>query len=56
MLRVIDLRGRRAAGEPLEYAAIVPRADFDVAAAVEQVRPICEEVAGDGLIALRQVV
>ncbi len=54
MLRVIDLRGRRAAGEPLEYAAIVPRADFDVAAAVEQVRPICEEVASDGLIALRK--
>jgi histidinol-phosphate aminotransferase len=54
VLRVIDLRGRLAAGERLDYAAIVPRADFDVAAAVEQVRPICDDVAAGGASALRR--
>ena len=52
MLRVINLRGRRAAGERLDYAAIVPRAEFDVAAATESVRPICEDVARRGIAAL----
>ena len=52
MLRVINLRGRRAAGERLDYAAIVPRADFDVAAATEIVRPICSDVARRGAAAL----
>jgi histidinol dehydrogenase len=50
---VIDLRDRLAAGEPLDYAAIVPRADFDVDAAVEVVRPICDDVAVRGVSALR---
>jgi histidinol dehydrogenase len=50
---VIDLRDRLAAGETLDYAAIVPRADFDVAAAVEVVRPICDDVAARGVSALR---
>ena len=52
MLRVVNLRGRRAAGQPLDYAAIVPRADFDVAAATEIVRPICSDVARRGAGAL----
>ena len=52
MLRVINLRGRRAAGERLDYADIVPRADFDVAAATEIVRPLCEDVARRGAAAL----
>ncbi len=52
MLAVIDLRGRLAAGERLDYAALVPRADFDVAAAMESVRPICEDVAARGIPAL----
>ncbi len=52
MLRTIDLRGRRAAGERLDYAAIVPRAGFDVDAAVEVVRPICADVAERGVAAL----
>jgi histidinol dehydrogenase len=52
VLRVINLRGRRTAGERLDYAAIVPRADFDVAAATEIVRPICEDVARRGTAAL----
>jgi histidinol dehydrogenase len=52
VLRVVNLRGRRAAGERLDYAAIVPRADFDVAAATEIVRPICDDVARRGAAAL----
>jgi len=52
VLSVIDLRGRLAAGERLDYAAVVPRADFDVAAAVEQVRPVCDDVAARGISAL----
>lgn len=52
MLAVIDLRGRLAAGEQLDYVALVPRADFDVAAAVESVRPICDDVAARGVSAL----
>jgi histidinol dehydrogenase len=54
VLRIIDIRGRRAAGERLDYAAIVPRADFDVDAAVEIVRPICDEVAYNGLASLQK--
>ena len=50
---MIDLRGRLAAGEQLDYAAIVPRAEFDVDAAVEVVRPICADVADRGVSALR---
>jgi histidinol dehydrogenase len=49
---VIDLRGRAEAGERLNYAAIVPRADFDVDAAMDIVRPICDEVAARGQPAL----
>ena len=54
MLGVIDLRGRRAAGEQLDYAAVVPRAAFDVDAAVEVVRPICADVAERGMAALAE--
>ena len=52
MLRTIDLRGRRTAGEREDYAAIVPRGGFEVDAAVEVVRPICADVAERGLAAL----
>lgn len=55
MLRVIDLRGRLAAGETLDYARIVPRAEFDVQAALEAVRPVCEDVAARGEVALREL-
>ncbi len=54
MLRLIDLRGRVSAGERLDYAAIVPRAEFDVEAAVEIVRPICDDVAVRGVMALEK--
>ncbi|MBA3309967.1 MAG: histidinol dehydrogenase [Nocardioidaceae bacterium] len=52
MIRLIDVRGRRAAGEQLDYRALVPRAEFDVEAAVEAVRPICEAVRSHGHAAL----
>ena len=54
MLGVIDLRGRRAAGERLDYAAVLPRAAFDVEAAVGVVRPICADVAERGVTALAE--
>ncbi|MEP6666595.1 MAG: histidinol dehydrogenase, partial [Nocardioidaceae bacterium] len=44
MIRHIDVRGRRAAGERLDFRALVPRAELDVDSAIEQVRPICEAV------------
>ncbi len=53
MLRLIDLRGRLAAGERPDYATVVPRAEFDVAAAVQAVRPVCDDVAERGEPALR---
>ncbi len=51
---MIDLRGRAASGERLDYATVVPRAAFDVAAAVEAVRPICDGVAARGADALAE--
>ena len=54
MLGVIDLRGRRTAGEPLDYARVLPRAAFDVDAAAEVVRPICANVAERGIAALAE--
>ena len=35
MIRRLDLRGRLASGETLDYRAEIPRAGFDVAAALE---------------------
>jgi len=52
MMRQVDLRGRRAAGEQLDYRRLVPRAAFDVEAAIEVVRPLCEAVRRDGQQAL----
>lgn len=49
MIRRIDLRGQR----PEDYRAVVPRADFDVEAAVHVVRPICEDVRERGMDAVR---
>jgi histidinol dehydrogenase len=50
VLSTIDLRG--SAGSGVDYAAVVPRAGFDVAAAVERVLPICADVAARGEAAL----
>src|SRR3954454_20473603 len=48
MIRRIDLRGSGAA----DYRAVVPRADFDVEAALDVVRPICDAVRHRGVEAI----
>ncbi|SDP08191.1 histidinol dehydrogenase [Pedococcus dokdonensis] len=50
MLSTIDLRGRELGVRDLRH--LLPRAEFDVAAAVETVRPICEDVRHRGAQAL----
>lgn len=53
MIRRIDLRGAAAqAGGPVDYRAAVPRADFDVEAAIHVVRPICDAVRDRGVEAI----
>ncbi|WGX99472.1 histidinol dehydrogenase [Nocardioides sp. L-11A] len=49
MIRRIDLRD---AGSDADYRAAVPRADFDIEAAVPAVHAICEEVRTRGLDAI----
>lgn len=51
----MDLRGRLAAGDILDYRRLVPRAAFDVEAAMEIVRPICDDVAERGIVALTEL-
>ena len=48
MMRRIDLRGQR----PEDYRDVVPRADFDVEAAIPAVHAICEAVRTRGLEAI----
>ncbi|HAM45336.1 MAG TPA: histidinol dehydrogenase [Propionibacteriaceae bacterium] len=50
MLQTIDLRGQNL----LDYRSALPRADFDVDAAVERVRPIVAAVAERGAAALAE--
>jgi histidinol dehydrogenase len=55
MIRRIDLRGSAAAGQsgaPVDYRAVVPRSDTDVAGTVEVVRPIVDAVRQRGLEAV----
>src|SRR5690242_21853740 len=52
LIRRIDLRGDAA---PEDYRTVVPRAAFDVDAAVEVVRPICEAVRTRGVEAIREL-
>jgi len=52
VLSTIDLR--ETEGQGVDYAAAVPRAAFDVAAAVERVSPICADVAARGEAALAE--
>ena len=52
MIRRIDLRGA-GAGAP-DYRTLVPRADFDVEAALHVVRPICAGVRARGVEAIRE--
>jgi len=49
-MSVLDLRGRSLTLR--ELRAALPRAEFDVEAALHQVRPICEDVRGRGAKAL----
>jgi histidinol dehydrogenase len=51
MIRRIDLRGGTASGRP-DYRAAVPRADFDVEAALHVVKPICDDVRYRGVDAI----
>ena len=51
MIRRIDLRG----STPADYREVVPRADVDVEAAVETVRPICEAVRTRGVDAIAEL-
>jgi len=51
MMRRIDLRG---SASPVDYRAAVPRADFDVEAALHVVRPICEAVRDRGVEAIAE--
>src|SRR5262249_43017212 len=50
-IRRIDLRGTR----PADYRDVVPRAELDVDAAVEAVRPICEAVRTGGVDAIAEL-
>src|SRR6478609_2607496 len=50
MIRRIDLRGETAP----DYRAVVPRAEFDVEAALDVVRPICDDVRDRGVEAIRE--
>jgi histidinol dehydrogenase len=47
----VDLRGKRAS--PSELRAVLPRAELDVAVALDVVRPICDDVRGRGAAAVR---
>jgi histidinol dehydrogenase len=52
VIRRIDLRGRLAAGDALDYLALVPRPALDVESALDVVRPICADVRDRGVAAL----
>src|SRR3954464_13099832 len=52
MIQRIDLRG--ADRSTVDYRAAVPRADFDVEAAVPAVHAICEAVRPRGVDAIRE--
>ncbi len=52
VIRRIDLRGRLAAGDALDYRALVPRPALDVESALDVVRPICADVRDRGVAAL----
>jgi len=55
MIRRIDLRGAAAdSAAPVDYRAAVPRAEFDVEAAIHVVRPICDAVRDRGVEAIRE--
>ena len=56
VLTRIDLRGMDAASlGPQQLAGVLPRARLDVEAALEAVRPVCEEVRLRGAAAVREL-
>ena len=56
MIRRIDLRGAASSDDgPVDYRAVLPRAEFDVEAATHQVRPIVEAVRTRGLEAVLEL-
>jgi histidinol dehydrogenase len=57
MMRRIDLRGAvpGSQGGPVDYREAVPRADFDVEAAIPAVHAICEAVRTRGLDAILEM-
>jgi histidinol dehydrogenase len=55
VLRTVDLRGATPAGlAPVALAGVLPRAALDVEAALEAVRPICDDVRERGAAAVRE--
>ena len=54
MIRRIDLRGGSTGAAAPDYRALVPRADFDVEAALQVVRPICDDVRERGVEAIAE--
>src|SRR3954453_21659210 len=52
MIRRIDLRGDSTGAAAPDYRALVPRANFDVEAALHAVRPICDDVRDRGVEAI----
>lgn len=55
MIRRVDLRGAAASSPDAvspDYATLVPRAEFDVDAALDVVRPICDDVRERGVPAI----
>jgi len=55
VIRRIDLRGARAGGAVPDYRSAVPRAPYDVEAAVAQVRPLVDDVRHRGRDALVEI-
>lgn len=51
-IRRIDLRGASSTGVPVDYRAVVPRAEFDVEAAAQVVQPILDAVKARGVEAI----
>ena len=56
VMRRTDLRGTTGdPGAPVDYRALVPRADFDVEAAIPAVHAICEAVRTRGVEAIHEL-
>ncbi len=54
-MRRIDLRGASAARPSRDYRSVVPRAERDVEATLDVVRPTCDEVRRRGVEAVREL-